>query len=71
MPNGSRDSDPVTWGRWNEAHTSLVARVAALEAGASRRKDRSWTVILAVLTGLALPAILLLIGVFIHRATGG
>ena len=47
----------------------LEARVGALEASAGRRRDRSWTLTLAVLSGLALPAVALLIGVLIHRAT--
>jgi len=59
----------VTWGRWQEAHQSLEARVARLEAAAGRRGDRTWTLTLAVLSGLALPAVFLLIGVLIHRAT--
>ena len=48
----------------------LEARMTALEAAAGRRRDRSWTLTLAVLSGLALPAVLLLAGVLIHRATG-
>ena len=48
----------------------LEARVAAIEAAAGRRKDRSWMLTLAVLSGLALPAILLLAGVLIHRSAG-
>jgi hypothetical protein len=48
----------------------LEARVGAIEAAAGRRKDRSWMLTLAVLSGLALPAILLLAGVLIHRAAG-
>ena len=64
------DERPVTWGRWHEAHAALEVRVAALEAAAGRRKDRTWTLALAVLSGLALPAVVLLIGVLIHRATG-
>ena len=48
----------------------LEARVTALEAAAGRRKDRTWGLALAVLSGLALPAVVLLIGVLIHRATG-
>ena len=71
MPNGSFDERPVTWGRWNEAHEALLSRVAALEAAVSRRKDRSWTLVLAVLSGLALPSIVILIGVVIHRTLGG
>ena len=48
----------------------LEARVTALEGAAGRRKDRTWGLTLAILSGLALPAIFLLIGVLIHRATG-
>ena len=48
----------------------LEARVGAIEAAAGRRKDRSWGLALAILSGLALPAILLLAGVLIHRAAG-
>ena len=47
----------------------LEARVAVLEAAGTRRKDRTWTLTLAVLSGLALPAVVLLIGILIHRAT--
>lgn len=74
MPDGHGDEQPVTWGRWNEAHTALVSRVSALEAAmaaaAGRRSDRTRTLILAVLTGLVLPSIVLLIGVGVHRALG-
>lgn len=62
------DERPVTFGRWQEAHQALAARVSVLEAAASRRGDRSWMLTLAVLSGLALPAVVLLIGVLIHRA---
>ena len=48
----------------------LEARVTALETATTRRRDRTWTLTLAVLSGLALPAVFLLIGVLIHRATG-
>lgn len=65
------DERPVTFGRWQEAHQALASRVAVLEAAASRRGDRTWTLTLAVLSGLALPAVALLIGVLIHRAIGG
>ena len=41
-----------------------------LETAAGRRGDRTWMLTLAVLSGLALPAVVLLIGVLIHRATG-
>ena len=61
------DGQPVSWGRWHEAHAALEARVAALEAAAGKRKDRAWTLTLAVLSGLALPAVVLLIGILIHR----
>lgn len=64
------DERPVTWGRWQEAHDALAARVAALEAAAGKRRDRTWMLILAVLSGLALPAILVLVSVTIHRAAG-
>ena len=47
----------------------LEARMTALEAAGTRRKDRTWTLTLAVLSGLALPAVVLLIGILIHRAT--
>ena len=63
------DERPVTWGRWQEAHQALAGRVTVLEAAASRRGDRSWMLALAVLSGLALPAVVLLIGILIHRAT--
>lgn len=62
------DERPVTWGRWQEAHEALAGRVAALEAAAGKRRDRTWMLILAVLSGLALPAILVLVSVAIHRA---
>ena len=64
------DGQPVAYGRWHEAHAALEARVAAIEQAAGRRKDRAWTLTLVVLSGLALPAVVLLIGVLIHRATG-
>lgn len=64
----SGDELPVTFGRWQEAHHALTERVAALEAAAGKRKDRTWMLILAVLSGLALPAILVLVSVAIHRA---
>ena len=67
---GGGDERPVTWGRWAEAHQALAGRVAALEQAAGRRKDRGWMLTLAVLSGLALPAILLLAGGLIHRAAG-
>lgn len=69
MPNG--DERPVTFGRWQEAHLALAARVELLETAAGRRRDRSWTLILSVLGGLALPTILLVIGIGIRRALGG
>jgi Flp pilus assembly protein TadB len=31
MPDGRPDNEPVTWGRWNEAHTALISRVSDLE----------------------------------------
>ena len=68
---GDGDERPVTFGRWQEAHQALAGRVSALEQAAGHRKDRTWTLTLAVLTGLALPAVVLLIGVLIHRAAGG
>ena len=64
------DERPVTYGRWQEAHQALAARVTVLETAAGRRGDRTWMLTLAVLSGLALPAVVLLIGVLIHRATG-
>lgn len=63
------DERPVTFGRWQEAHQALTARVSVLEAAAGRRGDRTWMLTLAILSGLALPAVVLLIGVLIHRAT--
>lgn len=64
----SGDELPVTYGRWQEAHQALMGRVAALEAAAGKRRDRTWMLILAVLSGLALPAVLVLVSVAIHRA---
>ena len=64
------DERPVTFGRWQEAHQALTARVTVLEAAASRGGETArWMLTLAVLSGLALPAVVLLIGVLIHRAT--
>ena len=94
MPNG-RDADPVTYGRWQEAHQALTERVADLEtevrasnwrgvherlearvatvetalaaatgtaaATANRRRDRQWTLMIAFLTGLILPLLVLAI----------
>jgi hypothetical protein len=71
MPNSHPDDTPVTWGRYAEAQAALTARVAALETAAGRRKDRSWMLTLAVLSGLALPTLVILIGVLIHRALNG
>ena len=71
MPNSHPDDSPVTWGRYAVAHEALESRVAALETAAGRRKDRTWMLTLAVLSGLALPTIVILIGVLIHRAAGG
>lgn len=68
MPNG--DAAPVAYGRWSEAHAALEARVAALEATAARGKDHRWMLTLAVLSGLALPVIVITLGVFINRALG-
>jgi hypothetical protein len=68
VPDSHPDDTPVTWGRYAEAHAALTARVAALEAAAGRRKDRSWTLTLAILSGLALPTIVILIGVLVNRA---
>ena len=68
MPDG--DDQPVSFGRWQEAHAAHGARLTALEQAAGKRKDRAWGLTLAVLSGLALPAILLLAGILIHRATG-
>jgi hypothetical protein len=65
------DERPVSWGRWQEAHEALAGRVTALESAAGKRKDRTWTLILAVLSGLALPTIVILIGVALHRALNG
>lgn len=71
MPNSHPDDTPVTWGRYAVAHEALEGRVAALEAAAGKRKDRTWMLTLAVLSGLALPTIVILIGVLIHRALNG
>ncbi len=67
----SGDELPVTYGRWQEAHAALTARVAVLEGAAGKRKDRTWMLILAVLSGLALPTIVITVGVFIHRGLHG
>ena len=92
MPNG-RDTDPVTYGRWQEAHQALTERVTDLEtevretnwralvadvenrlravetavagmagadqAAATRRRDRQWALMIAFLTGLILPLLIL------------
>lgn len=68
MPDG--DAQPVAFGRWQEAHRALEGRVAALEAAAGKRGDRLWLLMLAALSGLALPVIVLLIATGIHRALG-
>jgi len=63
------DDDPVTWGRWQAEHAALAGRVAVLEQAAARGRDRAWTLALAVLTGLALPVLVVVILAALHRAT--
>lgn len=92
VPNG-RDVDPVSYGRWQEAHRSLTERVTRLEQAdqaadwaaahqrfalgirelredfdtfaqqtsqaMTKRRDRQWTLMIAFLTGLALPLLVL------------
>ena len=94
MPNG-HDTDPVTFGRWQEAHAALADRVTRIEAHLAalspeavhlrlqtelaelrgdldalsastadtlaKRRDRQWTLMLAFLTALALPLVVLAI----------
>ena len=81
MPNGTHDTEFVTFGRWQAEHDRLrdqlrdtdvrvEQQIAALRAdfeefvtttraGLSRRRDRQWTLIIAFVTGLVLPLLVL------------
>jgi hypothetical protein len=65
MPDGYGDDAPVTWGRFTATFAALEARVAGLEAGAARRKDRGWTLLTIILAGLALPILVSLVSTLI------
>jgi hypothetical protein len=63
------DDDPVTFGRWQAEHAALAARVAALEQAGARGRERAWGLVLAVLTGLALPVLVVAVLAVFHRAS--
>jgi hypothetical protein len=67
----AEDDEPVTFGRWQAEHQALAARVAALEGTAAHRRDRAWTITLTILSGLALPVIVLAAGIILHRILQG
>jgi len=43
VPNSHPDEAPVTWGRWQEAHQALLARVTRLEAALGALGDPAAT----------------------------
>jgi len=63
------DDDPVTWGRWQAEHAALAGRVTVLEEKAARGRERVWTLVLAVLTGLALPVLVVAVLAALHRSS--
>jgi hypothetical protein len=67
MDNGRRDAEPVTWGRWQEAHRALEERVEALEESEQKRLNRRWAIYLAILTTLLFP---LVVGVVVLAVNG-
>ena len=48
----------------------LEGDVSQIKTQLGRRRDRSWALWSLILAGLALPVLVLLIGVLIHRAAG-
>ena len=80
MSNG-RDSEPVAFGRWQEAHRALEYRVEQCEErleeiernhdnAAQRRVNHRWQIILAILSAFLLPLIVAVLLMAIHTSLG-
>jgi len=56
----------VSWPLWDAEHRALTGRVQAIEEAARGRRNRTWVIVLGLMTGIVCPVVVTTIVAWLH-----